>query len=87
MSGQALVEEKLGGGGLKFALLKGVDPNPINLVASAYLAAKGVQPNADGASVLARLEVNEGAAMCRVSVRSSSPQLSELPSGPWSVDL
>jgi len=62
-------------GGLKFALLKGVDPNPANFVASSYMAAKGVQPNADGASVLARLEVNAQAAMCRVSVRSASDAL------------
>jgi len=71
----AVVEEKVGASGLKFALLKGVDPSAANFVASAYLAAKGVAPNADGASVLARLEVNPAAGMCRVSVRSASDAL------------
>jgi hypothetical protein len=39
------------------------------------MAAKGVPPNADAASVLARLEVNPAAGMCRVSVRSASDGL------------
>lgn len=68
------VENALGGG-LKFALLKGVDPNSANFVAAAWFAAKGLQPQADGASVLARLEVNPQAAMCRVSLRSASDAL------------
>jgi hypothetical protein len=72
---EALVEEKCGPSALKFGLLKGVDPNPANFVLSSYMAAKGVPPNADAASVLARLEVNPAAGMCRVSVRSASDGL------------
>lgn len=71
---EATVEAAIGTG-LKFAILTGVDPNPANFVAAAWLAVKGVQPQADGASVLARLEVNPQAQMCRVSVRSASDPL------------
>ena len=71
---EATVQQKVGDG-LKFAILKGVDPSAANFVVAAWLGAKGVQPNADGASVLARLEVNPQAAMCRVSVRSASDPL------------
>ena len=72
---RARLERAAVGAGLKLALLKGVDPNPANFVASAWLAAKGVSPQADGASLLARLEVNAQAAMVRVSVRSASDAL------------
>ena len=62
---EATVDTALGEG-LKFAILKGVDPNPANFVAAAKLANA---TNADG-TVLVRLEVNAQAGMCRASVRS-----------------
>jgi len=65
------------GAGMHFALLKGVDPNTANYVASGWLAAKGTPPQADGASVLARVEVNAAAGMCRLSVRSADASLTE----------
>ncbi|KAL1523477.1 hypothetical protein AB1Y20_018415 [Prymnesium parvum] len=65
------------GNGMRFALLTGVDPNPANYVASAWLATKGCSPQADAASVLARVEVNSAAGMCRLSVRSSDPAFNQ----------
>lgn len=72
----AKVEATLAGG-IHFALLKGVDPNAANFVAAGWLATKGGAPQADVASVLARLEVNSAAGMCRLSVRSSDSALND----------
>uniref|UniRef100_A0A7S4F9F0 AP-2 complex subunit alpha n=1 Tax=Chrysotila carterae TaxID=13221 RepID=A0A7S4F9F0_CHRCT len=71
---EALVERVVGAG-LRMALLKGVDPNPANFVASGWLVTKGAPPQGDSSSVLMRLEVNAQAAMCRASVRASSPAI------------
>jgi len=65
------------GGGMHFALLKGVDPNSANYVLAGWLATKGGQPQADAASVLARVEINAAAGMCRLSVRTSEAGLTE----------
>jgi AP-2 complex subunit alpha len=61
--------------GMKLALLKGVDPNPDNFVASGWLATKGCTPQGDAESVLLRLEVNAAAGVCRISVRSGNGEL------------
>ena len=61
--------------GLQFAVLKGVDPNAANFVAAGWMATRGGAPQADGASLLARLEINAQAGMCRASVRSLSAPL------------
>ena len=63
--------EKVCGEGLKFAVLKGVDPNPANFVLSGKMALATQQ---DG-TCLVRLEVNAQAGMCRASVRSPSGEL------------
>ena len=63
--------DKVMAAGLKFALLKGVDPNPANFVAAGKLA---TATQAD-CTLLVRLEVNPAAGMCRVSVRSPSEAL------------
>ena len=61
--------------GMKLAVLKGVDPNPSNFVIAGWLSTKGCPPQGDAASVLMRLEVNEAAGVCRISVRSGSGEL------------
>tara|TARA_B110001452_G_scaffold152543_1_gene126908 strand:- start:441 stop:671 length:231 start_codon:yes stop_codon:yes gene_type:complete len=60
---------------MRFALLRGVDPNPSNIVASGWLATKACTPSGDAESVLLRLEVNAAAAVCRISMRSDSAEL------------
>mgnify|MGYP005648094715 FL=1 len=61
--------------GMKLALLKGVDPNPSNFVIAGWLSTKGCTPQGDAESVLMRLEVNDAAGVCRISVRSGSNEL------------
>ena len=70
-----IVEQVLGGG-LKFALLMGVDPNPANYVAAGALATKSGTIQADDLSLLCRLEVSVQTKMCRVSVRACSVSIS-----------
>ena len=72
----AKVESTLASG-MRFALLEAVDPNAANYVACGWLATKGGHSQADAASVLARVEVNAGAGMCRFSVRSADAALNE----------
>ena len=67
--------DKVLNGGLKLAVLGGVDPNPDNFVAAGWLATKGCTPQGDAESVLLRLEVNAAAGVCRISVRSGSNEL------------
>ena len=64
-------------GGLKMAMLKGVDPIAANYVGAANLATKGSAPNSDASSVLLRLEINSGAGMCRISVRAGSTEVTQ----------
>jgi AP-2 complex subunit alpha len=61
--------------GMKLALLKGVDPNPSNFVIAGWLPTKGCTPQGDAESVLMRLEINDAAGVCRISVRSGSSEL------------
>jgi len=70
---EALLQKVVGG--MRFALLRGVDPNPSNIVASGWLATKACTPSGDAESVLLRLEVNAAAAVCRISMRSDSAEL------------
>jgi AP-2 complex subunit alpha len=60
---------------LNLASLKEVDPAPTNFVAAGWLAVRGSSTQADSATLLARLEVNQQASMCRMSVRSFSEAL------------
>ena len=64
-------------GGLKMAMLKGVDPIAANYVGAANLATKGSAPNSDASSVLLRLEINSSAGMCRISVRAGSTEVTQ----------
>lgn len=63
-------------GGLKMAMLKGVDPNTANYVGAAWLASKAATPSSDTSSVLLRLEINSAAGMCRASVRAENLEVS-----------
>ena len=63
--------ESVCGTGLKFAVLKGVDPTAGNYVLAGKMALATQQ---DG-TCLVRLEVNAAQAMCRASVRSNSADL------------
>jgi len=70
---EALVEKVVGG--MRFGLLRGVDPSPGNIVASGWLATKVCSPSGDAESVLVRLEVNAAAGVCRISMRSNNAEL------------
>nr|ALD47967.1 adaptor protein complex 2 subunit alpha [Emiliania huxleyi] len=67
--------ERVCAGGMKMAVLRGVDPNTANYVVAGWMAVKGGAPQSDTASVLMRLEVNAAAGMCRASVRASDAGL------------
>ena len=48
--------ERVCAGGMKMAVLRGVDPNTANYVVAGWMAVKGGAPQSDTASVLMRLE-------------------------------
>lgn len=58
--------------GIKWEVLEGIDPNPNNVVGAAVLHSQGGK-----VGCLLRLEPNDAAKMCRLTIRSTNDQVSK----------